>query len=86
MVQPIRLETLADLLARDHPVNASCEKCGHRSDLDLAALIARLGEDFKVCPRRLAPLLKCRQGGSRTVTTQVSYIYAGRTTWPAPLR
>jgi len=78
MVTPIRLETLGDLLAHSHGVNASCEKCGHRSDLDLVALILRLGEDFKRVPRRLAPLLKCSQCGSKTVMTQISYIYAGR--------
>ena len=41
--QPIHIATLADLAAHGYDMNATCEKCRHRPDLDMAALIARFG-------------------------------------------
>jgi hypothetical protein len=40
---PIILETLADLVAHGYGINARCSKCLHRCDLDMPALIGKLG-------------------------------------------
>jgi hypothetical protein len=46
-VQPIHLETLGDLAAHGYGMNAMCSRCRHRRDLDMDALVARLGPGFR---------------------------------------
>ena len=43
MQQPIVIETLGALRAHGYGMNATCERCRHRTDLHLLALIERLG-------------------------------------------
>jgi hypothetical protein len=50
---PIRIETLGDLVAHDYILNAMCERCRHRIDLDMQALIDKLGEGFIYVGRTL---------------------------------
>jgi hypothetical protein len=45
----ICIETLGDLIAHGYGLNAMCERCPHRDDLDMQALIAKLGERFPLC-------------------------------------
>jgi hypothetical protein len=55
--QSITIRTLADLRANGYGLNAYCEACGHRRDLNLDDLIRRLGEGFDIIgnPQRAAP-------------------------------
>jgi hypothetical protein len=53
MQRAIRIETLGDLAAHGYGLNATCEKCRHRADLDMAALIARFGASFVYVGRQL---------------------------------
>ena len=41
------METLGDLVAHDYGLNAMCERCRHRADLDMQGLIAKLGAGFR---------------------------------------
>jgi|SRR4030095_12750577 hypothetical protein len=50
-VQPIHIETLGDLVAHGYGMNAMCSRCRHRRDLDMGALIARLGPTFVMLAR-----------------------------------
>jgi hypothetical protein len=43
---PIVIETLGDLVAYGYGLNAMCGRCRYRRDLDMAALIAKLGPEF----------------------------------------
>jgi hypothetical protein len=44
--QEISIRTLGDLVAHGYGMNALCERCRHRVDLDMAALIERFGAQF----------------------------------------
>jgi hypothetical protein len=57
--QPINIRTLGDLVRNGYGLNAHCEACGHRRDLNLDDLVKRLGEDFDVIGKTLEPLLRC---------------------------
>ena len=77
MPQSISIQTLGDLVAHDHCLSAMCEKCRHRTDLDMQSLIARLGTDFRYVGRTVDRRLVCSQCGGKTVSVQVHYLYAG---------
>jgi hypothetical protein len=70
---PIRIETLGDLVAHDYVLNAMCERCRHRVDLDMQALIDKLGEGFIYVGRALDGRLVCSRCGAHDVTCQVHY-------------
>jgi hypothetical protein len=72
--QPIRIETLGDLVAHDYGMNATCEKCRHRADLDMQALIDRLGVEFIYVGRTLNGRLSCGRCGEKVVTVQIHYL------------
>jgi hypothetical protein len=63
---PIRIETLGDLVAHDYILNAMCERCRHRVDLDMQALIDKLGEGFIYVGRTLDGRLVCSGAGRTT--------------------
>jgi hypothetical protein len=71
MVTPISIRTLGDLAAHGYGLNALCEKCRHRADLDLMARIARFGPDFRYISPGVDPYLVCGSCGSRKVETQI---------------
>jgi hypothetical protein len=58
---PIRIETLGDLAAHGFGMNATCERCRHRSDLDMADLSARFGSGFVYLGRTLDQRYVCAQ-------------------------
>jgi hypothetical protein len=70
-VQPVRIETLGDLVAHDHGMNAMCGRCHHRCDLDMNALIAKLGSSFRYIGKALDRFLVCSACGIRQVETQI---------------
>jgi hypothetical protein len=77
-VQPIHLETLGDLAAHGYGMNAMCGRCRHRRDLDMEALIAKLGPDFRYVGKAVDPFLVCSACGDRRVETQIHVMDAGR--------
>jgi hypothetical protein len=72
--QPIRIETLGDLVAHDYGMNVTCEKCRHRADLDMQALIDTLGAGFIYVGRTLNGRLSCGRCGEKVVTVQIHYL------------
>jgi hypothetical protein len=67
MQQPIRIETLGDLAARGYGLNALCERCRHRADLDMQGLIAKLGTGFRYVGKALDQRLACSRCGEKAV-------------------
>jgi hypothetical protein len=66
---PITFRTLADLVQHGYGLNAHCEACGHRRDLNLDDLVRRLGADFDVIGETLEPLLRCTECDARGKAT-----------------
>jgi len=71
MQQPIRIETLGDLAAHDYGLNAMCDRCRHRADLDMQGLIAKLGATFRYVGHDLDRRLCCGPCGEKAVSAQV---------------
>jgi hypothetical protein len=71
MQQSIIIETLGDLHARGYGMNAMCEKCRHRVDLDMQALIDKLGARFVYVGRTLDRRLACSRCGAHDVHCQI---------------
>ena len=78
MQRSVRIETLGDLAAHGYGLNAMCEKCGHRVDLDILALIERFGPDFVYVGRHLDAMLTCTACGARAATVQVHNCLSNR--------
>jgi hypothetical protein len=76
--RPIVIETLGDLVACGYGLNAMCSRCRYRRDLDMAALIVRLGPEFGCVGKALDAYLVCSACGSRQVETQIHVEDAGR--------
>jgi hypothetical protein len=57
MSQSIQIQTLGGLVEHGYVMSAMCEKCRHRRDLDMAALIARFGADFRYVGHHVDRLL-----------------------------
>jgi hypothetical protein len=76
--QPIVLRTLGDLASRGYGMNAMCSRCRHRCDLDMAALVAKLGPEFCYVGKALDRFLVCSACGGRHVETQIHVEDAGR--------
>jgi hypothetical protein len=76
--QPIRIETLGDLDAHDYGMNATCEKCRHRADLDMAALIARFGADFRYVGHHVDRRLVCTRCRAHDVSCQIHPLFSTR--------
>src|SRR5262249_5980991 len=72
---PIRIETLADLAAHDYGLNAMCGRCWHRADLDMPALIERLGGSFVYVGKTLDRRLHRTQCGKKNVNVQVHIVH-----------
>jgi hypothetical protein len=70
---------LRDAVAHNYGLNAYCERCGRRTDLDLAELVRRLGEDCSIPALRRK--LRCTNCGARNPVVQLH-----RNDWPAPTR
>jgi hypothetical protein len=69
MKAALTIEGLGDLAGSRYGLNAYCEGCHHRADLDVAGLIARLGERRKIS--RLGRALRCSRCGRRAPTVQL---------------
>ena len=78
MSQEIRIETLGDLHAHGYGMNAMCERCRHRADLDMAALIAKFGAGFRYVGRALDGRLVCTACGARDVSYQIHPLNSSR--------
>jgi hypothetical protein len=52
-----------DIVRHGHTLTLNCERCRHRSELDLLALIAANGEDYLV--RKLVDRAVCSKCGDR---------------------
>jgi hypothetical protein len=60
-------------------LNAYCEACGHRRDLNLDDLIRRLGERFDIIGNPLEPLLRCVECDTKgKATVQLHLINANK--------
>jgi hypothetical protein len=77
-VQPIRIETLGDLVAHGYGMNAMCVRCRHRADLDMAALIARFAAGFVYVGRTLNGRLVCGACGADDVHCQIHPLNSSR--------
>jgi hypothetical protein len=73
-VQSIRIETLGDLVGRGYGLNALCERCRHRADLDMQGLIGKLGAGFRYVGHALDSRLCCGRCGEKAVSVQVHYL------------
>ena len=71
MQRSIRIETLGDLAAHGYGLNATCERCRRRTDLDILALIERLGPDFVYVGKHIDAMLTCTACGAREATVQL---------------
>jgi hypothetical protein len=78
MQHAIVIKTLGALAAHDYGMNATCERCRHRADLDMAALIAKLGPSFVYVGRTLDRRLACSRCGEKAVSVQIPRIRATR--------
>jgi len=67
----IRIETLGDLAAHGYGLNATCERCRHRVDLAVWALIARLGRSFVYVGKTIDSRLRCSRCGERGAAVQI---------------
>jgi transcription elongation factor Elf1 len=76
--QSIRIETLGDLAAHGYGLNATCERCRHRADLDLQGLIAKFGAGFRYIGRDLDRRLTCGHCGGREIGVQVRCVHSNR--------
>lgn len=76
--RPIVIETLVDLVLRGYGMNCMCGRCRHRRDLDMDALIARLGPAFRYVGKAIDRFLVCSACGSRRVEIQIHFEDAGR--------
>jgi hypothetical protein len=76
--QPIRIETLGDLVSHGYVLCAMCERCRHRRNLDMQALIDKLGEGFIYVGRTLDGWLVCGQCGAHDVSCQVHALNSNR--------
>ena len=76
--RPIVIETLGDLVAHGYGMNSMCGRCRHRRDLDMDALMARLGPEFRYVGRAINRFLVCSACGSRQVQAQIHCLDAGR--------
>jgi hypothetical protein len=55
-----------------------CSRCRHRRDLDMEALIAKLGPRFRYVGKALDQFLVCSACGSREIESQIYCVDAGR--------
>ena len=78
MQQEIRIETLGDLAAHGYGMNAMCERCRRRRDLDMQAPIDRLGASFVYVGRTLDSRLVCATCGARDVSCQIHHLQSDR--------
>jgi|SRR5882724_3970968 len=76
--QSIVIETLGDLHAHGYGLNAMCERCRHRADLDMRALIAKLGEGFRYVGRTIDDRLVCTSCGEKGVSVQIHNVDSSR--------
>jgi len=74
----ICIETLGDLVAHGYGLNALCERCRHRPDLDMQALIAKLGASFRYVENDLDRRLCCSRCGEKAVSTQIHNVNSSR--------
>jgi hypothetical protein len=69
MKAALTIEGLGDLAGSRYGLNAYCEGGHHRADLDVAGLIARLGERRKISTLR--QVLRCTKCGTRGPVVQL---------------
>jgi hypothetical protein len=74
----ISIETLGDLVAHDYGMNAMCERCRRRADLDMQALITKLGAGFRYVGPNLERHLWCSRCGEKAVSIQIHYLNSAR--------
>jgi hypothetical protein len=65
MPKPVRIETLGDILTRDH-VWAHCRECYRNAELNLPALIEKYGTAFPLVAAKSK--LKCTNCDKRNVS------------------
>jgi len=72
----ITIATLGDLVAHGYGLNAMCERCGHRAELDMPALVAKLGASFRYVGTDLDRRLWCGRCGEKQVSGQIHYLHS----------
>jgi len=65
------IQTLGDLRAHRMALNARCNACGHRRDLNTDDLIKRLGADWVFIGDALDKALRCTECDNLGATVQV---------------
>jgi hypothetical protein len=76
--QLISTETLADMHARGYGVNAMCERCRHSADLDLQALMDKLGAGFVYVGAPWIAPLACSRCGAHDGLCQIHPLNSNR--------
>lgn len=71
---PLTVDTLGLWKSEGYSVSAHCGECQHSVQLDLDALIDRLGPDFLSVgsPNPLATKLRCKRCGSKAIQLGIS--------------
>jgi DNA-directed RNA polymerase subunit RPC12/RpoP len=77
----ISIRTLGDLVAHGYGMNALCEHCRHRVDLDMQMLIRRFGADFVYVGKTLDPRLRCTRCGAKGAEAISVQIHNAHNPW-----
>jgi hypothetical protein len=64
--------------AHGYGMNATCEKCRHRADLDMQALIAKFGDRFCYIGANFNRRFVCGRCGAREVGVQIHPLHSGQ--------
>jgi hypothetical protein len=78
MQRAISITTLGGLVAHGYGLNAMCERCRHRADLDMQALIAKLGERFRYVGHDLDRRLCWSRCGEKGISVQIHNVNSSR--------
>lgn len=82
MHRAIRVQTLGDLVANGYGMNATCELCRHRADLDMDALVAKFGKGFCYIGAHFDNHFVCGRCGAREVGVQIHPLHSSRSQLP----
>jgi len=74
----ITIKTLGDLKAHRMVLNAICNACGHRRDLNMDDLIKKLDADWVYVGAFLGKHLRCTECDNLGATVQVHVLDANR--------
>jgi DNA-directed RNA polymerase subunit RPC12/RpoP len=79
----ISVRSLGDLVAHGYGMNALCERCRHRVDLDMTALIQRFGARFVYVGKTVVPYLRCTRCGAKGAENISVQIHNAHNPWAA---